>query len=214
VEQAVFDPQTGSLTPLIVPSRQPSRIAAAGVDADASGTRQLLGSGQKLYGRSLKRLKPLGPSSHFGIYRRSVISAIGRLGCLTEDVYLDVELALSLQALGFSNRLCSEIVATIEREGSLESESRRPHGAAAERSLYRHDRRVRSSRWTRTLLDMARSPLQFWRLRHGLQRLAAHREKSSDQAFRQHLAIARHTELWRETTAPQAIPGTAERRAA
>ncbi|MCH2182028.1 MAG: hypothetical protein MK108_08490 [Mariniblastus sp.] len=214
VEQAFENPQTGSLTPLIVPSSQPARITVAGVDADAAGTRQLLGCGQKLYGRSLQRLTPLGPSSHFGIYRRSIISAIGRLGCLTEDIYLDVELALSLQALGFSNQLCSEIVATVDRESRVQAESRQPHGTTAERSLYRYGRQGRSSRWARTLLDMARSPLQSWRLRHGLQRLTSQRDRSADQSFRRHLAIIKHTESWRETALPESIPGTAERRAA
>ena len=214
VEAAFENPQTGSLTPLIVPSSRPSRVTVAGVTADVSGTRQPLGCGQKVYGRSLQRLNPLGPSSHFGIYRRSILSAIGRLGCLTDDMYLDVELGLILQALGFSSQFCTDIVATIDKENLVQAEARQPHGTTAERSLYRYDRRDQSSRWARTLLDLAKAPLQNWRLRHGLQRLSARRERLADQSFRQHLAIIQHDKPWQETSLLQVTPGIGQRRAA
>ena len=79
IEEAFEDPQVGSLTPLIVPSSRPGRMTAAGVSTNAAGTRRLLGTQQPISNRSLQKLKPLGPSSHLAVYRRTVLSAIGRL---------------------------------------------------------------------------------------------------------------------------------------
>ena len=213
-EEAFEDPQVGSLTPLIVPSSRPGRIAAAGVVTNAAGTRRLLGSQQRLSDRSLQSLKPLGPSSHLAVYRRAILTAIGRWGCLTDDVYLDVEIALSLRTLGFSNVLCRDAIATVESEDWILAESNRPHGCTAERSLYRYTRHGRSSTLARTLMDVAKSPLQPWLLSHGFQRLAAKRERSADQLFRRHLAVVKNTESWRETTVEENSSRTTRRRAA
>lgn len=214
IEEVVEDPQVGSLTPLIVPSTRPTWITAAGIDTHSSGTRRLSGSKQRLSTRSLQNLKPLGPSSHWAIYRRSLLSAIGRLGCLTEDIYLDVEVALSLRTLGFSNVVCPNAIATVESEDWILAESTRPHGCAAERSLYRYNRQGRSSTLARTLMDLAKSPLQPWRLGHGIQRLAARRERLADRLFRRHLAVVQSTESWRESTVGEGSPGASRQRAA
>ena len=214
LEEAFEDPQVGSLTPLIVPSFRPGRMTAAGVSTNAAGTRRLLGTQQPISNRSLQKLKPLGPSSHLAVYRRTVLSAIGRLGCLTDDVYLDVEVALSLRTLGFTNVLCRDTIATVESEEGILAESNRPHGCTAERSLYRYTRHGQSSTLARTLMDVAKSPLQPWRLSHGFQRLAAKRERLADQRFKQHLAVVKNTESWRETTVTKDAPRTTRRRAA
>ncbi len=211
---AFEDPQVGSLTPLIVPISQPTRIATAGVTMKTNGTRQLLGSQQRLAPRTLRRLKPLGPSSHLAVYRRSAINAIGELACLTESVYLDIEVALSLRALGFSNVLCADTVATTDSEHKILTESSCPHGCTAERALYRYGQRGTSAPWLRTVTDILSATINPWRLRHGFQRLAARRQRSADQSFRRHLEVVKHTESWSETTIHPESTLSDQRRAA
>ena len=209
VPQAFENERVGSLTPMIVSTSQPARITVAGISANRSGTRLLTGVQKKLSHRTLRNLRPLGPTSHFAIYRRSVLQAIGPLGSLTEDLFLDVDVALSVRELGFTNAVSGDVLGTTESDALILSESTQPHGCAAERSLHRYSQGASSSTLGRTLWEIAKAPLKPWMLRHGIQRFSAKRSRSVDQPFRQHLAAVKTAQslqdsaIGSESTVPQ-----------
>ena len=213
VPKAFENKSVGSLTPLIVSTSYPAKITVGGIWANRSGTRRLAGFQKKFSHRTLRNLKPLGPSSHFGIYRRSVLKAIGPAGSLTEDLYVDVDIALSMRELGFTNALGSDVIGTTESEDLIIAESTRPHGCSAERSLSRYSQADSSSTLSRILWEIAKAPLKPWLFRHGFQRLSAKRHRALDQAFRQHLAAAKNTPSWRDS-ATESESKTSRRRAA
>ena len=98
----------------------------------------LVEQGSKLAQRVFDRLKPLGPTSWAGFYRRSTLAMIGDLGSRLEDQYFDLDLALTFKAMGYSSTSMPECVCLVERPAMIIREAETAHGLSAQRSIVRH----------------------------------------------------------------------------
>jgi len=60
-----------------------------------------------------------GPTSWAGFYRRSTLAMIGDLDSKLEDQYFDLDLALTLKAMGYSSTSMPECVCLVERPAMI-----------------------------------------------------------------------------------------------
>lgn len=88
----------GSVAPLVIDAETSPRVKAAGVAYGTFGSRRVCLAGAKADGRL--RPKPLGPTLGAGFYRREWLAALGGLDTEIGEALADIDLALSLQALG------------------------------------------------------------------------------------------------------------------
>lgn len=138
VEDNFSDPSVASAVPIITGQATPDQIVAAGVKTNYHYRRMLVGRGSKLAQRVFGRLNPLGPTSWAGFYRRSTLAMIGDLDLKLEDQYFDLDLALTLKAMGYSSTSMPDCVCMVERPAIVIREAETAHGQSAQRSIARH----------------------------------------------------------------------------
>lgn len=184
VADAFDDPNVGSVTAALVNNQDSSRLITAGVAATSSFNRKLIGNGQKINSRRLSKLNPLGPTSWAGVYRRSLLTALGESDITIESLYFDLELALSLSALQFDCVICPEFVVTMDEPNLLMEEAKRAHGRSAQRAVARFSQRSpgqqRSKMLTAMMGELIAAPFRSTGLAHAFQRLSAKRFSASD----------------------------------
>ncbi len=185
VEDKFSDPSVASAVPVIVGQAQPDQIVAAGVKSNYHYRRSLVGQGETLAKRVFGRLDPLGPTSWAGFYRRSTLALIGDLNSKLEDQYFDLDLTLTLTAMGYSTAMMPNCVCRVERPAAIFREAKIAHGLSAQRSIARHA--SHESTFSRGLFSFAVelcsgivSPGQF---QQAMGRLGASRFRAEDRAF-------------------------------
>jgi len=95
------DKLLGSVSPLVVDANQ-QRIIASGVGYTAGGTRRLVASGKNFRPEKPPRKRIAGPSLLAGFYRREALYEVGGWHAAVGDHLADVDLALSLEAIGWT----------------------------------------------------------------------------------------------------------------
>ena len=138
VNDKFSDPSVASAVPIITGQAKPDQIVTAGVETNYHYRRMLVGQGSTLAQRVFGRLNPLGPTSWAGFYRRSTLAMIGDLDSKLEDQYLDLDLALTLNAMGYSSTSMPQCVCLVERPAMIVREAETAHGQSAQRSIARH----------------------------------------------------------------------------
>lgn len=178
------DPQVASVSPAIVHEDRPNRIVSAGVESSKSLMRRFVGANVRL-GRKASRLNPLGPTSWAGFYRRSVLDLLGTPDTQLDSLYLDLDLALGIQELGFKNSFQQECVFTIEDAENMTKEIVEPHGCATARARTRYGRK--GSPFQESLFELLISPLKPWYLKHITQKRKARSMRDIDEAYRRRI---------------------------
>ena len=176
--------QVGSVTPLLLKSDNESKILASGIDTNSRFTRRLVGNRTRNAPRSLGRLRPAGPTTWLAAYRRNLLELVGAVDDELDDVFLDAELSLSLQQIGFRTKLVEEFVGYVENDKDLLAESEKPHGRSSQRAFARHTRTTAAANAVScVLLDVLSAVTQPWRLSHAIQRVGATRWADEDRQF-------------------------------
>lgn len=216
VECAFADSDVGMVTPIIVSRDRPNRILAAGVAADSSWTRSIVGRGQRTSKRKTQQLKPQGPTSWISIYRTSVLKLLAPLDEQLADHCVDQDIAFSFGKLGLANVLLPEVVGYVDGDPGIIEESRLPHGLAAQRLIQRFDQSNIASMLKHCVSDLLKAPLARWRLAHLLQRFSRNRLKSVDASYALKLKKLRLAQSWKADSTPVASESTVQgyRRAA
>jgi len=184
--------QVGCVTPLLVTPDNPNTIVACGVKKGIGFRRKIAGGNAKIAPRTLSRIRSMGPTSWAGFYRASALKQIGVCDEQLDSHYLDLDLALSLNTLGFQNQVASECVVLIERSTLVESELTLAHGKSAQRANNRHDLHAGTSSPIvgtvgTVIAEMASAPFQPWQFKHAVQRIGARRFANRDHEFADHL---------------------------
>lgn len=192
VESKFDDGEVGSVSPIIVAPAHRQSIVAAGVNTGWGFNRIVVGSRARLAPRTFRRIAAVGPTSWAAFYRSSALNQIGLLGDQIDSHCLDVDVAMSLQRIGYRCELSPECVLTIERATLLERESSIPHGKSAQRGYRRYADPVnpeRSLAKTVTLVagELLMSAILPWKFRHALGRLGAWKLRGRDIDYADHL---------------------------
>ena len=185
VEDAFKKPHIASVSPLITTPAEPHKIVTAGVETGIGFQRKMSGARWRTTPAKLKRVSPLGPTSWAAFYRRSAIEHIHPLSENLSPVFLDQEIAMSLQTLGMGIQFSPETNLEIERASLITSEQRLPHGQSAQRTYRRQAVSGRSVLRTTAMIawDLLNAPLQPWRLQQAGGRMSAvlHRREDREQ---------------------------------
>jgi hypothetical protein len=190
VKDKFSDPSIGSAVPIIVGHTKPDQIVCAGVKTNYHYRRMLVGQGNKLAQRVFGRLKPLGPTSWAGFYRRSTLAMIGDLDLKLEDQYFDLDLALTLGAMGYSSVTIPECVCLVERPAAIIREAEKAHGLSAQRSIARHagHESAFSRGWVSFVCELFSGILSPGMFQHAIGRFGASRFRLGDKAFAERIA--------------------------
>ena len=179
------DEKIASAVPLIVPLTDPREIVAAGLKTNYGFQRILEGDGERIADRVLGRLRPIGPTQWAAFYRRSTLELIGNFDTTVDDQYLDLDVALALNRLGYRSHFAAQCIATISRPTLITKHADQPHGHSAQRSIVRHTRE--DSPFGRGLLSFTREvistvlqPSMFFQ---AIGRIGAFGTNVNDQAF-------------------------------
>lgn len=202
VEDKFSDPSVASAVPMIAAQAKPDQIVAAGVETNYHYRRILVGQGRKLAQRVFGRLNPLGPTSWAGFYRRRTLAMVGDLGLKLEDQYFDLDLALTLNAMGYSSTSMPGCVCLVDRPATIIREAQTAHGQSAQRSIARHA--GHESAFSRGLFSFVAelfsgilSPGLF---QQAMGRFGAGRFRSEDGAFAERIAeIVRRKKVMEKT---------------
>lgn len=178
------DEQVASVSPAIVDVHSPNRLIAAGVEASRSLMRKLTGSSVRL-GRKAAKLRPLGPTTWAGFYRRRVLDLLGTPDGQLDSLYLDLDLAMGIRQLGMRCEFQQECILTADDGSVIVQEAAQPHGCAAARAKTRFGQQTSSL--TENFIELLVSPLKPWYLKHVLGKLSARSMKDIDQAYRRRL---------------------------
>jgi hypothetical protein len=189
-ESAMRDEGVGSVTPILIRSDRPGRIVAAGIEADRTYTRVISGVDKQNSPQVISGIKPIGPASWLGVYRTSVLRAIGPFDEQLDPVYIDLDLGLSIRKLGLQTYVDPDFVATMENDKPLIAELCQPHGFSAQRAVQRFGKQQALSPFRSSFAEILQIPFKTWKLRHLLQRPAAARLQQIDHQFAQKLARA------------------------
>lgn len=194
VESAFENPAVGSVSPIIASPATPQTMVAAGITAGFGFRRKLVGNRKRINARSLRRIKPLGPTSWAAFYRRSALDLLGAVDEQLDSHYLDVEIALGLSSLGFENRRCDSCIANIDQSELMLRESVLPHGKSAQRAIRRHATTQGQGSFVLTLGAVARelvaAPVHPANCLHAIQRLGALTAAKVDRQFAERIALA------------------------
>ena len=202
VLEAFESDAVGSVAPAIVSPLRPSRIIAAGVEKEFGFCRHLVGANSTMSTRRLKKLHPLGPTSWAAFYRKSVLDQIGSCDESLDPVYLDLDLALSFQTLGYRCQFEPECHVFMDRSTPIVREAETAHGRSAERAVRRHSQDVSLGRTLMTITaELIKSPLRPWYLHHALQRFGAGRLAAIDQHFADKIARQNRKRNWESVPA-------------
>ncbi len=192
IETCLEDSRVGSVAPLIVDPRTRHRVVSAGVKRLAGFRRGNVGQGQPLARLTRDRLSALGPTSWAAFYRRSALDQVGTPDDSLDPVYMDLDLGLALQALGYRYQVAVDCVADIDRPVPLTREFETPHGRSAQRAFTRHSR---DGGWGSLLQSCVRelfgSLVRPWLFQHQAQRFGARQFDRVDHAFRKRMKTRR-----------------------
>jgi hypothetical protein len=137
----------GTVTPLLLTADQ-RRITALGLAYGAGGTRHLAGCGKKFHADRPLRSKAVGPTAFAGFYRRAALEEAGGWQASVGDQLADLDLALSLAALGWTT-CCEPQSKVLLDPAYLELERSFAEAWNAERLFWRH---APASGWLKSLL--------------------------------------------------------------
>ncbi len=179
------DEKSASAVPVIVPLADPGEIVAAGLKTNYGFQRILEGDGDKIADRVFGRLRPIGPTQWAAFYRRSILELAGNFDTTVDDQYLDLDIALTLNRLGYRSHFAAQCIATIARPALITKQADQPHGNSAQRAITRHSRD--DSALGRGLLSFAKEvvstllqPSMFFQ---AMGRVGAFGANASDQKF-------------------------------
>ena len=179
------DEAVASAVPVIAPLADPGEIVAAGLKTNYGFQRLLAGDGERIADRVFGRLQPIGPTQWAAFYRRSTLELAGSFDATVDDQYLDLDIALTLNSLGYRSHFASRCVATISRPTLITKHADQPHGHSAQRAIVRHSRG--DSPLGRGLLSFTKEviltlvhPSMFFQ---AMGRLGAMGTNANDQAF-------------------------------
>ncbi len=185
VLEAFADPDVGSVSPAVVATSEPSRLVTGGVRTGFSFARKLVGQKKSLNSRRIRRIKPVGPTSWAGFYRRSLLASLGSCDEQLDSLYLDLDLALSLQNLKFGCTFCPDSVMTIDKPTCITDEATIAHGKSAQRTLLRQNELTPSQRMMKTSLatlsEFASLPFGISNWQHAIQRVGAMKLRDIDR---------------------------------
>ncbi len=208
VLDAMRDASTAMVSPVIeFADQRNGKKQIVGVNVDSSGTRTL-----QPFARGQQAV--VGPTSHAAVYRNEALGWLPPSDVDFEDLYLDLDLALSLKALGYQCVVDADWRVACSGEALL-AESQQPHGCVASRGLRRHGDQIKGtgSPWVADGLAVVRG--QLWRLQHAVGRLAAKQHQQTDRKFKTQLIRSRNTRMDLEVQRrSSAIAPAARRRAA
>lgn len=113
VESAFDDPYVGSACPLL--SHEDGTVFSVGVENSILYRTRFIGRGKVLSARDQSTCEPVGPAHYAAFYRTQ---ALREITCLTEfgETLLGLELALSLEAIGYETRVLSDSQVYISEE--------------------------------------------------------------------------------------------------
>lgn len=94
------DPDIATVAPLILELADKNRIVAKGVNYGSGGRRRICGAKKILRERSTRRVRVAGPTLAAGFYRAATLDALGGFDRAVGDDLADIDVALSIQALG------------------------------------------------------------------------------------------------------------------
>jgi hypothetical protein len=187
VGDAFSDSHVGSVSGALVRCDQPKRLVAGGVDAGFGASRKLIGAGLKLNSRKASCLAPAGPTLWAAIYRTDLLQHIAPLCRRLQPMYLDLDIALAAETLGFESVWLPELVITTSDPDAINQEARTAHGGSAERAKRRHDLGDSIAMRLLTIAGgLAATPLNPGSLPHALGRLLPGNYEA-DIAFRKRL---------------------------
>lgn len=182
--EAFEDEQVASVAPAVVDEHKPNRLVTAGVEASKALMRKLSGTHVRL-GRKASKLRPMGPTSWAGFYRRRVLDLLGTPDGQLDSLYLDLDLAMGIRQLGLTCAFRQDCVFTTEDATLIVQEAAQPHGCSAARAKTRFGQRTSS--FGESLVELLTSPLKPWYLKHVFGKLSARSMKDIDQAYRRRL---------------------------
>ena len=138
--ECLEEPQVGMVSPLLLETADPTKIVAFGVKYAIGGKRKVVGAGKRLSPRITKNVHVAGPTLSAGFYRADALHAVGGFDPAMGDELADLDVALSLEALGCECKFCPECSVRFTDP----SPSRRAtfrSGRSAERLFWRHQPR-------------------------------------------------------------------------
>ena len=193
IESTFEETSAGSVSPVIVTPAKPQTIVAAGVSAGLGLTRKTVASKTRIAPRTTGRIAPLGPTSWAAFYRRSALEQVGPGAINLDPHYLDLDLAMSLDSIGYSSAFCPECVVEVERSTLIERELTIPHGRSAQRAFRRHATLPGSGSSVLRSVSTFASELLLstvlpWKFQHAIGRLGAWKMAKTDRHFSQHLS--------------------------
>lgn len=139
--RAFESPEVASVAPVIVHERDPERAACCGVGYSRGGSRWLAGVGLPLRTLESKSLETLGPALSAGFYRTDAVCSLEGFSREVGDALADVDLALSLHAVGYRSLTCSKSVVRTQLPPQREPASFH-QGRCAELLFRRHARQL------------------------------------------------------------------------
>ncbi len=134
---AFDDTKVGSVVPVIVSESDPNCVVSCGVGYSCGGARWIAGTGQSVRTIASKTPATCGPSLAAGFYRTDALCSLEGLAVEVGDALADVDVALSLQAIGYRSVVSAACVIRSGLPLAREAASFRL-GKQAERLFRRH----------------------------------------------------------------------------
>ena len=180
--QAAFEQQDiASVSPIVVSRMKPLKILAAGAEVDKSGTRKYCGQGRNNVPATLSRLRPVGPTNWLAAWRSDVLQKVLPLASKTEDVFVDIEIALMMRKLGFRSTILDSFCGFVDNEFDVLDELLVSHGRAAQRACENYLLEVGTGLLGNLINDLVRAPVSPWRIKHALGRIGASKWRLQDR---------------------------------
>jgi hypothetical protein len=138
-------PEIAAVAPMVLSARDQNRIVAAGLRYTAGGCRVVHGAGVCLSSsRQVLSSDIAGPARLAAFYRQSIFSALEGFCPQAGPWYADIDLVLSMRALGFCCELePNSILTTFELD--VDAPRDLETGRNAERVFWRHRRQLESA---------------------------------------------------------------------
>ena len=174
------DPFVASVSPIVFDRNAPTKVVAAGVAAERTGNRKISGVSQRVAKFRRNFEQPVGPTSWLAAWRTKTLQSILPLSDGLRDVYLDLEIGLSLNRAGFRTALSNSFVGLVDDPDLILGELGMPHGDCAQRGVQKFLSNGRFELIAGIINDLIRIPAGIWRLKHALQRLNVSKYHRSD----------------------------------
>jgi hypothetical protein len=194
----LFQPaDVGSVVPVLVDCESRNKVLAAGVETANIYNRGLCGGGLNVKRLSNSDLQPVSPTSWAGFYRKNLLTSVGGFDETIETNYLDLDVGLSLNFLGFHSVLKSDWLVAVGDAEDVLREAETPHGQSAQRAWTRFtetdEEEIRQARKRTVFWEVVRSCGNWNRLRHAWQRKSAEQFMEADAHHFELLSL-----LWKQ----------------